>query len=165
MRGRLIQRFRAVVRRLDTAATAASPGYDPVFRETVKVDTDGDGLGEPGQAYHAEETITVQMDPTTTDSLRAHALGQDPERDVLMLAHFRELEDLGLVGADGMALLWEGTRLVRVEDLTGQPVYDPRDTLEGGLELTAATPVGWGINMARPTRNLLELRFQRRAIS
>lgn len=165
MRGRLIQRFAATIRRLDTALTEASPGYDSVFRETVKVDTDGDGLGEPSHVYHADETITVQMDPTTTDSLRAHALGQDPERDVLMLAHFRELEELGLVGADGMALLREGTRLVRVEDLRGGTVYEPRDTVEGGLELTAATPVGWGLNMAQPSRNLLELRFERRAVS
>lgn len=164
MRGRLIQRFRATIKRLDTAATGTSPGYDSVFREVVRTDTDGDGIGEPGRAYHPEEVITVQMDPTTLDTLQAHTLGQDPDYDVVFLAHFRELEALGLVGTDGMALIQEGTRLVKVEDLRGNQVYQPRDTEEAGLEVTGVTPVGWGLNMASPSRNLLEVRLSRRRL-
>jgi hypothetical protein len=161
----LIQRFRATIRRLDTEATGTAPGYDHVFREVVRTDTDGDGIGEPGRAYHPEEVLTCQMDPTTLDSLRGHALGQDPDYDVVMLFHFRELEALGFVGSGGMATIQEGTRLVKVEDLRGGLVYSPRDTEEGGLEVTHSSPVGWGLCMASPSRNLLEVRFSRRGIS
>jgi len=169
MRGRLIFEFVADLYRLDTAATAADPdgvgplaaGYDPDFGESVRLDPDGDGVGEPVRREHAPVRIPCQVDTKIFDELRAAGTGNAPRSRVDLVFHFRDLERLGLVDATtDDALVRPGDRLAGIYDRAGalvQAVQTPP-----GLYVTEARPVGFGLGMARPRRNLLLVAFEDR---
>ena len=160
MRGRLIFQFRAEVERVDTDAIRTAGDYDDDFREVVKVDGDGDGIGETQRVYRAADTVPCQVEPDSWETLRAHALGLDPEVDVTLVFHFRDLEAQGLVTPEGKALIHVGDRLRRINDRQGALVHEV--TYPPGLYVVDATDASYGLNMALPRRNLLLVRFQER---
>lgn len=163
MRGRLIQRFKAEVARLDTDATRTGGHYDDVFRETVFVDGTGDGIGTDQRQEHTPDILPVQIGEETWEALRAHELGNLPQTDLVLWFHYRDLELASLVdGTTGHCLIGVGARLVSIRDyLTEDVVLAVRTP--PGLYVTEARPRGWGINMARPTRNLLRCTFAERS--
>jgi hypothetical protein len=171
MRGRLIFAFAAELCRLDTAATAADPdgagpfasGYDPDFRESVVVeaDGDGDGVGTPLRREHAPVRVPCQVETKIVEELRATGAGNAPRSRVDLVFHFRDLERLGLVDPEtGDALVRPGDRLAAIYDRTGALVQAVRTP--PGLYVTEARPVGFGLGMARPHRNLLLVAFEDR---
>ncbi len=170
MRGRLIFPFLAELCRLDTLAMAtvdpdgAGPlagGYDADFKEPVVVDQNDDGVGERVRAEHAPVRVPCQVDTKVFEELRMFASGNAPRSRVDLVFHFKDLERLGLVdGASGDALIHPGDRLSGLYDKAGALVQAVRTP--PGLYVTEARPSGFGLNMARPRRNLLMVTFEDR---
>jgi hypothetical protein len=170
MRGRLIFPFLAELFRLDTQAMAGpvgvgpdpeAPGYDPDFKEPVAVDTDDDGVGERVRREHPAVRVPCQVDTKVFEELRVFASGNAPRSRIDLVLHFKDLERLGLVdAATGDALLRPGDRLGALYDKTGALVQAVRTP--PGLYVTEARPIGFGLDRARPRRNLLTVAFEDR---
>ena len=62
--------------------------------------------------------------------------------------------------ASGDALIRPGDRLAAIRDLCGDLVQEVRTP--PGLFVTESRPIGFGLNMARPRRNLLLVTFEDR---
>lgn len=169
MRGRLIFPFLAELHRLDTQAMAsppggpppAAPGYDPDFKEPVLADLDGDGIGERARAEHPPVRVPCQVDTKVFEELRMLGSGNAPRSRIDLVFHFRDLERLGLVDpATGDALVRPGDRLAAIHDRAGTLVQAVRTP--PGLYVAEARPAGFGLDMARPRRNLLLVAFEDR---
>ena len=170
MRGRLIFSFLAELFRLDTHAMATvdpdgggplETGYDPDFKELVVVDQDDDGIGERRRAEHEPVRVPCQVDTKVFEELRMFASGNAPRSRIDLVFHFKDLERLGLVdAASGDALVRPGDRLAALYDKAGALVQSVRTP--PGLYVTEARPTGFGLNMARPRRNLLLVAFEDR---
>jgi hypothetical protein len=161
MRGRLVFRFLAEVHRLDTLATATTPpGYDEDFKEPALLDV-GEGVGARVRREHPPVLVPCQVEPQVFEALQEFASGSVPSSRVLLLCHFRDLERAGLVDpATGDALVRIGDRLGALFDSGGALVQ--RIRTPPGLYVTEARPIGFGLFMPRPRRNLLQLVFEER---
>ena len=167
MRGRLIFRFLAEIHRLDTVATATEDpdgpgpfegGYDEDFKESVLVDSDGDGVGEPVRKEHPPVRIPCQVEPHVFEELRRFASGNAPRTDLGLVFHFRDLERMNLVEpTTGEALIRVGDRLGAIYDLAENFIQEIRTP--PGLYVTESRPIGFGLCMSRPRRNLLLVAF------
>lgn len=153
--------FRAELAQLDTVAIETAGSYDNVYREVTKRDTDGDGIGESQRLEKMPIQIRCQVEDNIWEELRAHELGNNPDIDLSLTFHFRDLETDGLVRADGNAAINIGDRLVAIRDKFGAVVHQV--PTPPGLYVTEATPVSYGLNMADPRRNLLVVHFQERS--
>ena len=172
MRGRLIFPFLAELFRLDTRATAETDpdgtgplagGYDPDFKESVLVDTNDDGIGERVRLEHPPVRLPCQVEPDAFDALRMLAAGNAPRSRIELVFHFTDLEREGLVdAATGDALLRPGDRLSALHDTAGVLVQAVRTP--PGLYATEARPIGFGLDLTRPQRNLLLVSFGDRAL-
>ncbi len=170
MRGRLIFVFYASIHRIDSRSMAATDpdgpgplrsGYDPDFKEPVVVDTNNDGIGERNRAEYPEVRIPCQVEPDTFEALQEFASGNSPRSEVKLVFHFADLERMGLVDpTSGDALLRVGDRLGGIYDLAGELVQAVRTP--PGLYVTEAKPIGFGLYMPRPRRNLLLVTFESR---
>lgn len=170
MRGRLIFRFLAELHRLDAAATAGTDpdgpgplvsGYDPDFKEPVRVDLDDDGLGAPLRKEHLPIRLPCQVEPEVLEELRMLPAGQSPKMQLRLTFHFRDLERLGLVHTvTGAPLIQPGDRLGALYERQGVLVQAFRDP--PGLFVTDARATGFGLGHARPRRNLLLVTFEDR---
>lgn len=170
MRGRLIYPFLAELFRLDTRATSLEDpdgtgplqsGYDPDFKEPVLVDTDDDGIGERIRREHPAVRVPCQVEPEAFEALQAYPSGDSPRSVVRLVFHFGDLERMGLIdAASGAALIHVGDRLGALYDLCGALVQAIRTP--PGLYVTEAKPLGFGLNMLRPRRNLLLVSFEDR---
>jgi hypothetical protein len=162
VRGRLIFRFLAEVHRLDTLATATTPpGYDDDFKEPALLDV-GEGIGVRVRREHPPVLVACQVEPQSFDALQMFAAGNVPASRVQLLCHFRDLERAGLVdAATGDALVCVGDRLGAILDTAGALVQHVRTP--PGLYVTEARPIGFGLFMPRPRRNLLQLVFEERS--
>jgi hypothetical protein len=169
MRGRLIFAFLAELYRLDTKALAtedpdgAGPlvsGYDPDFKEPVLVDTNDDGLGERIRKEHSPVRVPCQVEPDSFEVLQEYASGNSPRSRIRLVFHFADLERMALVDSAS------GDALIRVGDRLGG-LYDRSDVLvqafRSFLFVTEARPIGFGLFMPRPRRNLLLVTFDGRA--
>ena len=89
------------------------------------------------------------------------ASGNAPRSRIDLVFHFKDLARMGLVDGDtGDALLRPGDRLGALYDKAGALVQEVRTP--PGLYVTEARPIGFGLNMARPRRNLLLVAFEDR---
>lgn len=157
MRGRLIQRFKAEIARLDTTATEIAGQYDHDFREIRRVDSVGDGIGTVQRQEHTPVLIPCQIGGRTFEELRATDLGNAPRSEIVLWLHFADLETLSLVDATtGLPLINTGDRLVSIRNFLDETVVLSIRT-PPGLYVEEARSSGWGINMAAPTRNLLRV--------
>lgn len=163
MRGRLIFPFLAEIAPIDTAAMAEDPdgagplttGYDLDYREPVKLPSaTGEGGGVTNRQEKATFRIPVQVEPQTFDQLAMLAAGNSPNARFQLVAHFRDLENAGLVDSSGIASIRINDRLaaiytmqeVLVQDLTASPLY-----------VTEVRPIGFGLDAGHSQRNLLLL--------
>lgn len=153
--------FRAELAQLDTVAIETAGSYDNVYREITKLDIDGDGIGESQRLEKTPIQIRCQVEDNIWEELRAHELGNNPNIDLSLTFHFRDLETDRLVRADGNAAINIGDRLVAIRDKFGAVVH--AIPTPPGLYVTEATPVSYGLNMADPRRNLLVVHFQERS--
>ena len=165
-RGRLIFAFRARLHRLDRALMIvvlpeSGHGFDPDFHEPVLVDHDDDGIGERSRLELPPVFVPCQIESKTMDEQRMYAAGNSPDSKLQLVMHFRDLERLDLVDREsGEALISPGDRLGAIHDRAGELVQEIRTP--PGLFVTEARPIGFGLNRARPRRNLLLVTFEDR---
>ncbi len=167
MRGRLIFSFLAELYRLDTEATAsvdpdgAGPltgGYDDDFKEPGLVDLDDDGVSERIREEYPPVRIPCQVEPETFEALQMLQSGNAPRSEVALVFHFKDLERMGLVDvASGDAMIRPGDRLGAIYDKAGELIQSVR--APPGLYVDEARPIGFGLNLSRPRRNLLLVTF------
>ena len=166
MRGRLIQIFLAEIIRLDRALMIVAPseagvGFDPDFHEPVLVDRDDDGVGERRRLELPAVRGPWQIGPKTFGERRMFDAGDSPHPKLQLVMHFKDLERLGLVDArTSEPLVAPGDRLAALYDRAGELVQAIRTP--SGLYVTEARPIGWGLNVMRPRRNLLLVTFDAR---
>ena len=86
------------------------------------------------------------------------ASGNSPRANINLMFHFKNLEQIGLVAANGEAMIRPGDRLGAIYDKAGVLVQEIRNPLYA----VEARPMGFGLNMARPRRNLLFVTFDSR---
>ena len=171
MRGRLIFPFLAVIHRLDRGGMTQpvrdgwrdhASGFDPDFKEPVRLDYADDGQGEPLRREHPPVEIPCQVSPRRHERLEMQAGGASPRSQFELVMHFRDLAHLGLVDEKtGNAKISPGDRLDALLDLEKTPqllIKNPP-----GLFVVEARPSGFGLGR-RPQRNLLIVTFgERRA--
>lgn len=173
MHGRLIFSFVAELARLDTLGTAtADPdgpasttsGYDPDFKESVLVDENDDGVGERRRRELPPVRLPCQVEPYAFDAMRMLAAGNAPRSRIELVFHFSDLEREGLVDATtGDALVRPGDRLAALFDRAGALVQAIPSS--PGLYATEARPIGFGLDLVRPRRNLLLVSFADRPLA
>lgn len=158
MFGRLIQKFKASVARLDTAATATASGYDDIFGSVLKSDAGvGTGIGTSLRQEHAAMLVPCQVGSNRWEALQASDMGVSPDSDFVLYFLWYDLERLGLVDATTKrSLIGIGDRIVSLNDYVTEEVVLTVPT-PPGLYVVEATPRGWGLGMLRPTRNLLRV--------
>lgn len=155
-RGRLIDPLRAVIERYSPAETRSEGAFDDDFR-TPLLDT-STGARREGQIYLPEIELPAQIEDGAYEALRLGQAGDTARSDFVLVFHFVDLEDAGLVDDAGNALApKKDDRLVRVLDVNGNVVITPRATLE--LYCTEARPGGGWL---AKRRNLLIARFSSR---
>jgi len=120
-RGRLINKFIAVIARLDTEATAnvAGGGYDDVF-DAVKPVSDGTQLGASSRREMAEIRLHCQLDRRSWGERTVDRGGGQTRSDIVVTLFWEEMENQGLIDANSEPLLKQGDRFVRIETLKGQ---------------------------------------------
>jgi hypothetical protein len=157
MRGRLIQKFKVVIARLDTVATGAvvGGGWDPDFHEPVPVE-DGTQVGADSRRYHPEETFTCQLDRKTWGKVDATRGGQEKEADIIIVLHWPELQKRGLIDSNGQPLFRRGDKVIRI--LTKKGVLDLMFDDPPGMFITEWDRAGHGLAaFGTPKTNLLYL--------
>lgn len=166
MRGRLIFPFFAEIAQLDTVETAADPdgagpltsGYDDDFRTVIHVPQAGGG-GASARKEKPVILVPCQIEPIDFDKLQQFASGNIPERDVTLVFHFSDLEELGLVGSDGNALIRFGDRLSAIRQCPSAELVQ-EVTNPPGLFAVGIRPSGFGLSGGE--RNLLIVGFNDR---
>jgi hypothetical protein len=162
MRGRLIQRFIAVLRRVDTAATAAVPGggYDREFGEPLPV-ANGSLVGASSLRECPEILLPCQLDRKTWGAREAARSGYEEAADIIIVLRYQDLETVGLIGADGAPTIYPGDRIDRIEDVTG--ALQESFPNPPGMFVTDLERAGLGLAAFRvPRFNLLLLYCSRR---
>ncbi len=159
-RGRLLQKFKAVVCPLDTSGIQTAGRYDKTFRAVRKQDS-ATGIGTSGRVEGTPFRITVQVEPRGSDDRNQSTAGDVPEYDYCLVAHFRDLELMGKVDADGTPSIRLGDRVSALEDIHGNVVQSFSDP--PGLYVVAVRSSGFGIDMANPKRNLCLIYLRERA--
>jgi len=134
-RGRLINKFVAVIMRLDTEATSlvAGGGYDPEFDATIPV-SDGTQLGSTSRREMAALRLNVQLDRKSWGEQNMTRGGRQIVADIVLVFHWPDLENMGLINADGECTLKKGDRIDRIE------------TRKGAIEATFDNPPGMFID-------------------
>jgi len=116
---------------LDVAAMSADGVYDDDWREPLKVDGDGDGLGEEQRKEGATIRVKANIE-RDRDELRKMTRGGDlPDSSVGIVVRMLDMELAGLVKADGSLTFKKSDRLVQILDkreqvvdsFTSQPLY------------------------------------------
>jgi hypothetical protein len=110
----------AVIRTLDTAATEAASGYDPLFREPLLTDSDDDQIGEPDTVFGDEIRLIMQQESDDQERLTMGPGGNLPGTFITLSVFRSRLEENGWLGADGNPTIKVGARLVRIEAVDGE---------------------------------------------
>ncbi len=131
MRGRLINRFICVLRRLDATATAAvvGGGFDDVWRVPKPVD-DGTQFGASTRREMDALRIRCQLDRRAWGLMTPKPSGTEVNTDIFITLHWPDLVAAGLIGATGEPEIQLGDRIEAIE------------TLAGDIEETFANPPG-----------------------
>jgi hypothetical protein len=157
MRGRLIQKFVCVLRRLDPLATSevTDGGYDEEFGEAIQVDNDTE-LGESSRREQTAIRLKCQLDRDQDFNHFAMTRGGQQETGrIVLLLHMPELESKGLITSEGKPAIFPGDRIQAIETIKGTEVLS---FTEPEMFVLTAEPQGYGLNMFKePKINLIEL--------
>lgn len=168
-RGKLIFPFLAEIAQLDTLATAADPdgagplesGYDSDFNEPIFVPDGTKQLGTYTRKEKDSIRIPCQVEPDTWDAMQQLAGGIALDAEMALIFHFQDLENMGLIDImTGDVMIRIGDRLVAIYDLDGKLIQSV--TTPPGLYVQEVKPIGFGLNMQKPSRNLLMVAFSDR---
>ena len=158
MRGRLIFRFYATIAPLDTDGINDAGNFDRTFRTVKKVDTDGDGIGETQRLEKAQISVPCQVEDKAFVERNQSTLGNVPDHDMILVFHFKDLERLGLVDADGTPQIRLDDRLVNIKDRHGNVVQTVKTP--PGQYVVAVTPLSFGLGISNPKRNICIAMFK-----
>lgn len=155
------------IARLDTAGILAPPagsvlasGYDPVYREPVKVpQSTDDNLGTSARVELEPVQIPAQIEAEQFDKMQMLISGNSPAEMFRCILHFRDLERLALVKSNGVAAFSQGDRLIRI---MSKRTLETIQFFPQGLYVEHALPRGWGLSPTSARRNLLFLDFRAR---
>ena len=131
MRGRLIQRFVCVLRRLDASATSAvaGGGYDDVWRTTKPV-SDGTQTGATSRREEEAIRLPCQLDRRSWGRINPKPSGNEIDAELIITLHWPDLVAAGLIGSNGAPEIQQGDRIEAIE------------TRLGAVEETFANPPG-----------------------
>ena len=121
MRGRLIQRFKAVYNKINQADYVAPTNIDPILGTPVIQDS-----GRFGEFFNSEEPeilIPCQIFHNPEKTVKT-AKGIELMPDLLIIHHYKDLELMGLLNSDNNIDLRLGDRLTRLETTIGNIVKD-----------------------------------------
>lgn len=158
-RGRLIKPFLAEMAQLDPAATELDPdaagpltsGYDDDFKEPVVFTAASTRTS--ARKEKAIVSIPAQVETgggvdAPFEAMRQVLGGDSPDSRVVLVFHFKDLEQLGLVDpTTGEALVRKGDRLHAIRTMAGVLVQTIRTP--PGLYVVQAAPAGFGIGLRR----------------
>lgn len=156
MRGRLINQFSAELVQYDASATSEDPagaspepfGFSDVFREPVRLPPASDeGAGESNRRERPPVRIPVQVEYESWDKLKMLAAGNDPTTRLVLVAHFRWLEENGFVDRFGNATIYVADRVTRILDIDGAPMTSASP--ESPLYVTHVLPAAYGLGKKR----------------
>ncbi len=118
----IIHEMVAVLRRLDTTATANTTGggYDDVMGTTILVD-DGTQLGETTRVEHEAVRVPVQMGRKYAGLEAWLVDGHDTQTKLVLTTTMDHLQNLGLATATRKILIMPGDRIEAIEDTAGNP--------------------------------------------
>lgn len=120
MRGRLIQKFKVFISRLDELATDAviGGGWDADFNEALPVD-DGSQLGDDSTKYHTQIELHCQIDRKEWGNVELMRNGRQIKADIILTLHVPELVAKGMINTKGQLVIREGDRIDKINDLKG----------------------------------------------
>jgi len=152
-RGRLIHPLVAEIEQLDTAATAAASGFDPVWKTPTT--TYPGGARTKGQVYKAPIRLRCQVEQIQETAQQRTSAGNVPDSRLILVFHYADLLAGGMVGPDRRALLRVNDRLIALYTRVGEleKAYDPK------LYATEVLDAGHGLG---GRRNLLLVTFDDR---
>ena len=166
MRGRLINKFTAVIYRYDPVTTASQTAHgrsalDDVFREILDApDPDEGAVGISLRKEMDPINLTCQIEPLSWKETQLVPDGDDPSSMIKIIFFRKDLETLGLIGSDGLPMLRKGDRLDSFVSKKGETVQKFEGS--GTMYLSNIKPDSFGLNMASPTVNLLVAIFKPR---
>ncbi len=163
MRGSLINPGLVEIARIDPAATRAlnppgpaTSGFDEDFKEPeIAAPEEGEQLGELQTQLQEPIMLPAQQEVDTFEDQSQVLLGSAPSTVIVLVFHFRDLEEAGLVNADGTPKLNVGDRLLAMYTARGVLVQQFKDP--PGVYARMVLPYGVGIG---GERNLLRIRFE-----
>lgn len=166
-RGRLIFPMKVKIAPLDAAATASEqgsgvgPGYDPDFREPVRLPETGLVVGPSARAEGELVELSAQVEDEAWEQLRMARSGDIAAINVVLVFHFKELEARGFIDEES----GDATCPRKGDRLEG--IYDPRTgaviqrvPTPPGLYCVEAQPRSYGLSSLK--RNLLVCTFRSR---
>jgi len=118
-RGRLIQPFLVSIERIDTAATEAADGYDPVFK-TVKPQYDADGKLVTPVRYLPAVQVRAQVEHSSSKAQQQTSTGDAPRSRYQLVIHFLELERRGLLDESKNPMFRVNDRFTAIHRLSGE---------------------------------------------
>lgn len=157
MRGRLIQRMKVSIARLNESATQAvtGGGYDADFNEPLPV-SDGTQLGATSKRYYDPVVFTCQLDRETWGRTKQSRDGQEKVADIVIVLHRAELEKMGYIGTNGEPKFRRGDKIIEIRNVKGgieQTFNDPP-----GMFIHDMDTAGHGLEaFGTPRQNLLYL--------
>jgi len=159
MRGDLIFQFKAVYKRVDETEYDTA-NVDPMLGTPVLVDD-----GRLAKFKTIEEAEEIKMRCQIYENPKKTIItdkGQEIKPMLMLLHHYRDIEMAGLLNSDNNIDLRIGDRLVRIEDKFGRTVKT-FGTIE--LFVMHISDAGFGIDIVNPTRNLVEISFNKKDIA
>ena len=87
-----------------------------------------------------------------------YASGNSPRANINLVFHFKDLEQMNLVDENGEAMIRSGDRLGGIYDKSGALVQ----VIRNPIYAIDARPMGFGLHMGNPSRNLLFVTFDSR---
>lgn len=168
MRGRLIFKFVADIRRLDTEATAdveladGRKGYNNTFRELEKASDPGGGaVGVEVRQEFDPLIIPCQVEPMKWEDTQRVSDGDDVSSMIKLVFHRRWFEQNNMLDSNGLPKLRKGDRLDSIKDRSGNVIQKFGDHPDG-VYLYSIMPDSFGLNMRQPKPNLFVALFNNR---
>jgi hypothetical protein len=168
-RGRLLRPALLEIERVDVTATRAASGYDDQLAQPrvtpasnpLAVPSKGAPRGEPATVYMLPVRVRAQVEVglrgLAINGLSMVQTGNQPKFKIDTVMHFEELEDAGLIDAQGHPSFRTGDRLTKIlHAITGELIEETPDAYAVAIDSKS-----FGLGGA--DRNLLVITFESRA--
>ncbi len=120
-RGRLLRPLLVELEQLDTEATHAAGGYDPIWK-TPATSYDDAGVRTTGQRYLPAIRVRAQVEAGSTAAQQQSPAGNLPDARLQLVIHMSELETRGLLDDNGLPKLRPNDRFLAIYTLAGDLV-------------------------------------------